>query len=341
MIENEYIREHYYNDVKTLFFNFLNIYNISHSNKKRYFGVFINLLYFHDKHLFDDVLVKIYNKKSFIFIKQYLNYDNLIYKPFINETKLFIIKWNNITDDYIKKIKSINNNDNNNIIIKKNKFNVNLTYNNNTLIVLTNIYNKLLNLMIHKKNNNMYIYILIYRYKYFNLLYDNNQLALHQTFKHTLQKKYNINTELFASPFNCYYINYYSLFPILEANFGSKGRFNNIKKLDDIYYFSNPPFEEEIISLVSDKYIKFMNKFNTKFITTIPIWDKKNKKKIIDNENINIFLETDYNDYIGFKKLIPYIKKYTIYKKQNIPYFNYIKNKTIYASDTYLLILYK
>ena len=186
MINIEYIREKYFNDIKKLFFKYLNIYNIKNYKKKRYFIVFLNLLYFNDNSFIDDVLVKINNQKSFIIIKQYMNYEKLIYKPYINETNQFIIDWNNITDDYLNIINTynININYNEDIIIFKYKNNISLTYNNKTLIILSKIYDKLVKLLLKSKlkYKNIYIYILIYRYKYFNLLYDNNQLALHFNF---------------------------------------------------------------------------------------------------------------------------------------------------------------
>ena len=194
--------------------------------------------------------------------------------------------------------------------------------------------NKLLNNYNHNLSSfdiNHYIYVLCYRYIYFGIYDNNSQLALNEQYKIKLKHKYNIDTELFASPINSYYENYYSLFPFMEKLFGSKGRFSNIQILESKYYFANPPFEEEIMNQVSLKYIEFMNKFNSKFIMTIPIWTK-----IPFNINSNKEL---YKDFMAFYLIIPYIKKIKIYKKNQLKYINYTTFKSTYVSDTYFIII--
>lgn len=335
-INHEYIRKEYYYSIKKIFIECISKYE-NNINLGRLFGVFLGTLYFNEnlESKIDDVLIYITDKNiknAMNTIIQYFSHDITSQK--LSQDDLTTIqnelsnKWNQITDTYYKQLKQkevihthvdtqLESNDM--IISCDNKsFNVNI-----------NLYKKLLKLIENRHHNleqqiilNL-IWILVFRYDYFGMYNNNGQLALDKSWKKKLYKKYSCDTELFASPFNSFYKNYYSLFPDLEKYFGSKGRFNHVNKLNDKYYFSNPPFEEEIMYQASLKYIEFMNKYNSKFITTIPVWNKLESFE-------------DYKALFILKDYIKEIKKYNMYE---IPYFNYFTWKQVKASNTWFIIL--
>lgn len=336
-VKHEYIRKEYYNEIKSVFIECMNKYE-NNINLGRLFGVFLGTLYFTDliESKIDDVLIYINDiniKNSINTIKQYFNYDKvskeLTEQDLLNIRNDLTIKWNQTTDKYYELLKQEITHNHIDIKIESDK--VVLMCDDKSFDVNKNLYHKLVGL-IETRHKNLeqqiilnLIWILIFRYDYFGMYNNNGQLALDKSWKKKLRRKYNCDTELFASPFNCYYKNYYSLFTDLEKYFGSKGRFNHVKKLEDKYYFSNPPFEEEIMYQASLKYIDFMNKYNSKFITTIPVWNK---------------LET-FEDYKALYILKDYIKKIKKYKMDEIPYFNYFTWIKVKASNTWFIILEK
>jgi hypothetical protein len=326
-ILHEKTRNEYYNNIRTLFNSYIiNFTQNKKINIDRIFGCFLSTLYFFDTKIKDDVICLINDNQALITIKNNLLYNKIDVDIINNElTVLFINNWNNLSKNYLKKLKKIN--------IEYEK----IDYINNKLsniYIHPKIYDKLNKLFINKVDKNIinnYIYILVYRYSYFGMYDNNGQLALNEKQKLLYKEKYNIDTELFASSINHYYKNYYSLFPKLEYYFGSLGRFNLKTKLGNKYYFSNPPFEEEIMYQTSLIYINCMKKYNSKFITTIPIWNKiefnkSNKPEI-------------YKDYMALYTIIPYIKSITKYSKNELEYFNYTTQKSVYVSDTYIIFL--
>lgn len=335
-IQHEFIRHEYYDQIQILFKNYiLQIENKIKLNIGRIFGCFLSTLYFFETDQIDDVIIEIKNFKAFVTIEQNLLYNKIILKKQIIKMKKtieFIDKWNKLTQKFMTKL----NNKQIEILVINYSDNK-LEYNNNIITIHPNVYLKLSNTL--KKNNsiinneviNNFIYILCYRYKYFGMYDNNGQLALNVEYKKMLENKYKIDTELFASPINFYFPNYYSLFPHLEKYFGSKGRFSSIDTLEAKYYFSNPPFEDEILFQASLKYILLMKKCNSHFITTIPIWGKI---KYTPNSDPN-----NYIDYSALYTLIPFIDKIKIYGKNQLEYFNYTTQRKVFVSDTYLIYI--
>lgn len=284
-----------------------------------------------------------YNFDVFLEALNYMLKTNLILddiKDLINNIKILLKKEYLI---YIKKQDKI-------IIISKiiKKNNVILFCNYNNKSYNINIYKNLYNRLYKKykitnKNTNnidIYIYCLYFRYAYLDS--ENQQLAIYIELKNSL-KKLNINFELFGSAINTLSDNYCSLFYDIEKFFGSSGNFFDIKLIEGIYW-CNPPYINDLMYNTALKLINYIksNK-NIGFLVTIPIWDNITQQiklsNILKNNNINISNEY-FKDYPIYYTLKPYIKYELIIPKYKIPCFNFKRNKSIYAVDTYLLFIY-
>lgn len=190
-----------------------------------------------------------------------------------------------------------------------------------------NLYNKLLENYIHKKDDSNFKKLLICLLLRYNTLESyNQQLSINPDFKNSIKKKYNINFELFASSINCEFNNYCSLFYDIEKNFNSKGNFTSIK-LKKGFFISNPPFDEEIMKNMSLKFIESLkDKKNDELsiLITIPYW-------------INDY----YNNYESYNLLkssglITYEK---IIEKKNSIFFDYYKNTYITPCKIFLIVI--
>ena len=129
--------------------------------------------------------------------------------------------------------------------------------------------------------------------------------------------------EAFSSVFNKYFDSFCSAFPDLESIFGSRGSFFDLdlsKETKTIYI--NPPFDEAIminIFIKIDEYKNSSLKNSLKFVCTFPRWK--------DFSQLNKFIKKDY------------VKKVTFYKKGELPFIDYQKNKLIYPCDIVELII--
>ena len=326
-----------------------------------------------------NILIKLYkyNKLNDIIQKWcWIQYSNIFCQdyviPYVSNNSY---NWNNIIDN-INYILNINIDINNNIIknllinihkfLKKNyikykkllKNNIKLSISktiSNDSIILTTLYNeKLYKLNINKelykrlydkfKNNNnitnhdKYIFCLIFRYSYIDS--GNQQLAINYDIKNMF-KKY-VDFELYGSAINAVSNHYCSLFYDIEQYFGSKGNFFDII-IEQGIFWCNPPYDNDIMENTAIKLINIINNYvNVAFIITIPIWDlySKNIKlnNIIRNYNKN---NGNFDDYKIYSLLKQYIQDEIMIPKKKIHYFNYRLNTKIYASDTYMLIVYK
>jgi hypothetical protein len=154
----------------------------------------------------------------------------------------------------------------------------------------------------------------------------NQQLAVNPKFYKYLGDQYNINFELFASSFNCYYDNYCSLFYDLEKELNSKGSFNiiNIKKG---FFVANPPFDEEVMKNMAIKFIESLKNVNAEELSvfiTIPAWDNPNYS---DYEVLTLLKQSG---------LIKFIKKIP---KNRAICFEYYTNKFINPADLYFILI--
>ena len=95
-----------------------------------------------------------------------------------------------------------------------------------------------------------------------------------------LHMEFNCDTELFASPFNCYYKKYYSLYPS-DTYFGSRGNFFRAPEKDFIEgcFQINPPFIDILFSKVSECVLSYLdtadeNGKKLTFIYVMPDWSE-------------------------------------------------------------------
>lgn len=70
-----------------------------------------------------------------------------------------------------------------------------------------------------------------------------------------LKEKFQVQTELFASPLNHFYSKFYSLFE-MDKIFGGLGNSLNIEELKEGGYECNPPFIEDIMEKNSKMIVK-------------------------------------------------------------------------------------
>lgn len=242
--------------------------------------------------------------------------------------------------------KFINSEDNKQTVEKSiDETDIILTYNNHSLRIYKDLYNRLYDKYKITNMNNIeyadeYIYCLYLRYSYIDA--DMQQLAIHPNIKNILKKE-GINFELFGSSINSLSDNYCSLFYDIEKYFGSKGGFFTLKITQGIYW-CNPPYINSLMEECAKKIINDLkNNKNVGFLITIPIWDKKTQNIITDkilinnNQNIN---QSEFKDYPIYYLLKPYIKYELIIPKYKIPYFSFKSNKYIYAVDIYILVVY-
>ena len=163
--------------------------------------------------------------------------------------------------------------------------------------------------------------------RYYTLESYNQQLAVVGSFYEILRQKFNIDFELFASPFNHYYNNYCSLYSDIEEIFNSKGQFNHIN-LEKGFYVANPPFDNYIMENMSNKLINFLDNSNEElgFVITIPAWDKNEK----------LYGKYKTLEILKNKKYLKYIRKIP---KNKALFVDYITEKIIHPTDVYVIVL--
>lgn len=120
-----------------------------------------------------------------------------------------------------------------------------------------------------------------------------HQFAMKHDFKDILRKKYNINFECFASPFNVYYDMYCSLFYDIEKYFNSYGNFYLINYVKG-FYIANPPYNTEFLELMVKKFITYLKKSDSSlsFSLGLPNWGKYGDfipMQILDNSKFLVF----------------------------------------------------
>lgn len=228
--------------------------------------------------------------------------------------------------------------------------NIDIVYENNKLIYSYNninyevscskqIYDKLNKFYNGQYKNNKHIlfFCILYRYKLMGA--DNQQLTANINFKKDMQRIMNVNCELFGSSINRLYDNYCSLYYDIEQYFGSLGNFFDISLTQGLY-FANPPFDEELMEKMASHIVSLLDKTLSPlgFIITIPIWDYKTTTKISQICKTKAYDMGPYRCYEILKQSKYFYHEYKFCKK-GFPYYNFLTNTVIEASNTYLLII--
>jgi len=189
------------------------------------------------------------------------------------------------------------------------------------------LYEKLKNNYILDDNNTSFfkelIMCLIIRYH--TLESYNQQLAINPNFKEYLNNKFQIDFELFASSINFYYTNYCSFFYDIEKYFQSKGNFDfiDIKKG---FYIANPPFDNDIMSNMSNILIHSLKKTNEplSILLTVPKWDDP------EYGGFECLELLEKSGFITFKKVIP---------KNKACFYDYYLDKYIWPTSIFVIII--
>eukprot|EP00933_Yihiella_yeosuensis_P004241 TRINITY_DN108617_c0_g1_i1.p1 TRINITY_DN108617_c0_g1~~TRINITY_DN108617_c0_g1_i1.p1 ORF type:complete len:558 (+),score=99.78 TRINITY_DN108617_c0_g1_i1:131-1804(+) len=92
-----------------------------------------------------------------------------------------------------------------------------------------------------------------------------------------LRAELGVRRELFASPLNCYFSQFYSAFPDTDAPFGSQGSFFDTadEALPEGSYEVGPPYTEEVMELMARKLLSFLRNSGGRalsFVIFVPDW---------------------------------------------------------------------
>lgn len=173
-----------------------------------------------------------------------------------------------------------------------------------------------------------YMSLLILRY---SVLGTENQ---HLSFPPQLVLKFNINVELFGSPFNTTSNNFCSPFFDIEKYFGSVGNFFDYELKSDKNYTFNPPYIEEFMNEATKKLLHQLDCIKNYFIiVNIPVWDSESQKKYKFKDN-NLKFEA-----YSLLKNSSHFHSETICYKEIHKYYNYFTNSFISVSNTHTMIL--
>jgi phosphorylated CTD-interacting factor 1 len=121
------------------------------------------------------------------------------------------------------------------------------------------------------------LFCLLLRYR--SLGADGFQAGLSTKTFTILKNNYDVEFECFASPLNCTFANYGSLFPDIDSYFGSFGSFfdwnNELDSKDGYSFEANPPFIPEIMlemTIKIDKMLSLNPSCPLSFVVIVPIW---------------------------------------------------------------------
>ncbi|CAE8629067.1 unnamed protein product, partial [Polarella glacialis] len=90
-----------------------------------------------------------------------------------------------------------------------------------------------------------------------------------------LHQEMGVTCELFASPLNCYFSQFYSAFPDVDWPFGSQGSFFDAESLPEGSYEVGPPYTEEVMELMARKLLAFLKGSEDRalsFVIFVPDW---------------------------------------------------------------------
>nr|QBK89919.1 MAG: phosphorylated CTD interacting factor 1 WW domain protein [Pithovirus LCPAC101] len=267
--------------------------------------------------------------KCKIITKDFVNYSNDIYnrrlKPLYKKRKVYNISNDNYPLIHVSSSASIKNAKN-------------IAWNNNNKNIMDVHYYKLLSLFksyisdrkirrISQPDNSeggisenvdedyteekfhYFLFVLIDQYD--NILHDGYQASIPSTLANYLQMNLGVSTEMFASPMNALYPNYYSAYPFTDKYFMSKGSILfNFMNIEEGSFESNPPYTEDfmllnayMITYILNKSCKNIDKTRQQkplsFVIINPNWTDTPSFHALVNSKYNVIK----NKYIHIKKL--------------------------------------
>eukprot|EP00873_Tetraselmis_striata_P016061 jgi/Tetstr1/436325/TSEL_025163.t1 len=118
------------------------------------------------------------------------------------------------------------------------------------------------------------IFCLLQRYEALSGASPGFQMALPEDVFDVLQKHWDVSHECFASPLNCYFPSYCSLFLDTDASFGSKGSFFDFRPAEGSFE-ANPPFVEDTMTENVRHITELLGSSSSplSFVIVVPGWD--------------------------------------------------------------------
>jgi phosphorylated CTD-interacting factor 1 len=163
--------------------------------------------------------------------------------------------------------------------INSNEEQVQLVYQTTSLFLSEDHYRKLSNLWelnVCDKNMNKddNIFCMLNRYEILNGASPGFQMALPEDVFDVLSKFWGVNHECFASPLNCYFPSFCSLFKDTDKCFGSKGSFFDFHPTEGSFE-ANPPFVEDSMTANVKHIEKILAASDSalSFVIIVPGWD--------------------------------------------------------------------
>lgn len=254
----------------------------------------------YSNNLYNKRLVPLYKNNKVYSIKSEGSHDILHNNyPFIN-----IVDSTSTKD---AKILSWNNNNNKKTIMNVHYYKLKSLFTSYTLENKDEVYTE--------DKFHYLLFVLIDQYD--NMLHDGYQASIPPGLANYLQIELGVSTEMFASPMNALYPNYYSAYPFTDKYFMSKGSILfNFMNIEEGSFESNPPYTEDFMLLNAYMITYILNKsYNDN--------DNKNKQKPLSFVIIN----PNWKDTPSFYALTN--SKYNVLKNK---YINIQKNKHKYIS---------
>ncbi|CAE6941064.1 pcif1, partial [Symbiodinium sp. CCMP2592] len=111
-----------------------------------------------------------------------------------------------------------------------------------------------------------------------------------------------VSCELFASPLNCYFAQFYSAFPDVDSAFGSRGSFFEAATLPEGSYEVGPPYTEEVMDLMAKKLLALLRGSGERplsFVVFVPDWgDACTALGLMSGEEFKPFRHFAHGSYI-------------------------------------------
>lgn len=112
--------------------------------------------------------------------------------------------------------------------------------------------------------------------RYSTYMYEGYHWKMPLKLEKYLQTEYQVDTELFASPFNKFYPNYYSIYEE-DQDFGSRGNFFTVSSLEG-NFTCNPPYVEDVMNKMAIKLQQLLltahkDGREVRFFSMLPKWE--------------------------------------------------------------------
>jgi hypothetical protein len=150
-------------------------------------------------------------------------------------------------------------------------------------------------------------------------------------------------TECFASPLNRTCERFCGAFPDVDSMFkGYLGRFEDLIFHAGQVYTVNPPYDAKVMEKSSERIVQVMSTVkNIKIYVTIPIWDYEGLLAAYPPTSHHLFEKYKNQPYpaLDALKKSPFVHKITIYKREELPYYDHVNLKTKYPCASYIVEL--